>query len=54
MAPDLAWYMTMLLVFLTVIGAVYTHRIHDYLGGNAVVPEAGQTWEITKEGVNKI
>lgn len=29
-------------------------RIHDYLGGNAVVPEAGQTWEITKEGAKKI
>lgn len=29
-------------------------RIHDYLGGNAIVPEMGQTWEITKEGVKKI
>jgi metallo-beta-lactamase family protein len=28
-------------------------RIHDYLGGNAIVPEMGQTWEITKEGVKK-
>ncbi len=26
-------------------------RIHDYLGGNAIVPELGQTWEITKESV---
>lgn len=24
-------------------------RIHDYLGARAVVPEYGQTWEITKE-----
>lgn len=29
-------------------------RIHDYLGGNAVVPELGQTWEITKDSVKKI
>ena len=29
-------------------------RIHDYLGGNAIVPETGQTWEITKESVRKI
>ena len=29
-------------------------RIHDYLGGNAVVPESGETWEITKEGTRKI
>ncbi|TSA43862.1 MBL fold metallo-hydrolase [bacterium] len=29
-------------------------RIHDYLGGNAVVPETGQTWEITKEGAKKL
>ncbi|MDD3531476.1 MAG: MBL fold metallo-hydrolase [Candidatus Pacebacteria bacterium] len=29
-------------------------RIHDYLGGNAVVPEAGETWEITKSGVKRI
>ncbi|MDP1690161.1 MAG: MBL fold metallo-hydrolase [bacterium] len=26
-------------------------RIHDYLGGNAIVPEYGQTWEITKDSV---
>ncbi|MCR4276030.1 MAG: MBL fold metallo-hydrolase [Candidatus Parcubacteria bacterium] len=29
-------------------------RIHDYLGGNAVVPEFGETWEITKDSVRKI
>ena len=29
-------------------------RIHDYLGGNAIVPDAGATWEITKEGVKKV
>lgn len=29
-------------------------RIHDYLGGDAVVPETGQTWEITKDSVKKI
>lgn len=29
-------------------------RIHDYLGARAVVPELGQTWEITKESVHKI
>jgi metallo-beta-lactamase family protein len=29
-------------------------RIHDYLGGNAVVPSPGQTWEITKQGAKKI
>jgi metallo-beta-lactamase family protein len=29
-------------------------RIHDYLGGNAVVPDAGETWEITKDGAKKI
>jgi metallo-beta-lactamase family protein len=28
-------------------------RIHDYLGGNAVVPAEGQTWEITKTGARK-
>jgi metallo-beta-lactamase family protein len=26
-------------------------RIHDYLGGNAIVPDFGQTWEITKDSV---
>lgn len=29
-------------------------RIHDYLGAHAVVPEYGETWEITKEAVRKI
>ena len=29
-------------------------RIHDYLGANAVVPEMGATWEITKESVKKV
>lgn len=29
-------------------------RIHDYLGARAIVPEAGQSWEITKEAVTKI
>jgi metallo-beta-lactamase family protein len=29
-------------------------RIHDYLGGNAIAPEMGQTWEITKESVRKV
>jgi metallo-beta-lactamase family protein len=29
-------------------------RIHDYLGGNAVVPDFGQTWEITKDSVKKV
>ncbi len=29
-------------------------RIHDYLGVRAVVPEAGQTWEITKDSVRKV
>ncbi len=28
-------------------------RIHDYLGTTAVVPELGQTWEITKEAVKR-
>ncbi len=28
-------------------------RIHDYLGGNAIVPEYGETWEITKDSVKK-
>lgn len=27
-------------------------RIHDYLGAHAVVPEYGQTWEITRESAN--
>jgi len=29
-------------------------RIHDYLGGNAIVPEYGETWEITKDSVKKV
>lgn len=28
-------------------------RIHDYLGGHAVVPELGETWEITKDSVRR-
>lgn len=29
-------------------------RIHDYLGARAIVPDLGQTWEITKTSVTKI
>lgn len=29
-------------------------RIHDYLGCTAIVPDLGQSWEITKESVTKI
>jgi metallo-beta-lactamase family protein len=29
-------------------------RIHDYLGGNAVVPVIGQTWVISKSGAKQI
>lgn len=29
-------------------------RIHDYLGARAIVPEIGQTWEITKSSVKKV
>lgn len=29
-------------------------RIHDYLGGHAIVPELGETWEISKESIRKI
>ncbi|MFM2331121.1 MAG: hypothetical protein RLZZ26_628 [Candidatus Parcubacteria bacterium] len=29
-------------------------RIHDYLDGNAIVPEFGQTWEVTKELVKRV
>ncbi|HUX80763.1 MAG TPA: MBL fold metallo-hydrolase, partial [Candidatus Paceibacterota bacterium] len=29
-------------------------RIHDYLGVNAVVPDMGQAWEITKDSVRKV
>jgi metallo-beta-lactamase family protein len=29
-------------------------RIHDYLGARAIVPEFGETWEITKESVTKV
>lgn len=28
-------------------------RIHDYLGARAIVPEMGETWEITKDSVRK-
>ncbi len=28
-------------------------RIHDYLGGNAVVPQVGERWEVTKDSVTK-
>lgn len=27
-------------------------RIHDYLGARAIVPESGQTWEVTKDSVS--
>ena len=29
-------------------------RIHDYLGARAIVPEEGQTWEITKDSVKRV
>lgn len=29
-------------------------RIHDYLGARTIVPEYGETWEVTKEGVKKV
>ncbi len=29
-------------------------RIHDFLGGNARVPQPGETWEVTKKGVRKL
>jgi metallo-beta-lactamase family protein len=29
-------------------------RIHDYAGGNAIVPLPGETWEVTKDSVKKI
>ncbi|MFA6519241.1 MAG: MBL fold metallo-hydrolase [Candidatus Paceibacterota bacterium] len=29
-------------------------RIHDYLGGNAIVPEFGETWEISRNSIRKI
>ena len=29
-------------------------RVHDYLGARAIVPEFGETWEITKDSVKKI
>lgn len=29
-------------------------RIHDYLGARAIVPEFGQTWEITKSSVERV
>lgn len=32
----------------------FAQRIHDYLGGRAVVPEVGQTWEITTGSAQKL
>lgn len=32
----------------------FAQRIHDYLGGNAIVPGLYQTWEITKNSVRKL
>jgi metallo-beta-lactamase family protein len=29
-------------------------RIHDYLGARAIVPQEGETWEITKGNIRKI
>lgn len=29
-------------------------RIHEYLGGNGIAPQMGDTWEITKDGVRKV
>jgi metallo-beta-lactamase family protein len=29
-------------------------RIHDYVGGNAIVPLAGQTWEITRDNIRRV
>ena len=29
-------------------------RIHDYLGGNAIVPASEEVWEITKQGAKKV
>jgi metallo-beta-lactamase family protein len=29
-------------------------RIHDYLGASSIVPDFGQSWEITKESVKRI
>ena len=29
-------------------------RIHDFLGGNAVVPHADEVWEITKQGAKRL
>ncbi len=29
-------------------------RIHDFLGGHAVVPEASSVWEVTKDGSKKV
>lgn len=28
-------------------------RLHDYLGARAIVPEYGETWEVTKQGVTR-
>ncbi|MFZ1987771.1 MAG: MBL fold metallo-hydrolase [Minisyncoccia bacterium] len=29
-------------------------RIHDYIGGNAIVPHQGEVWEVTKESVKRV
>lgn len=29
-------------------------RIHDFLGGNPIVPTQGESWEVTKDGVRKL
>ncbi len=29
-------------------------RIHDYLGATAIVPDFGQSWEITKEAIKRV
>ncbi|MDP2665109.1 MAG: MBL fold metallo-hydrolase [bacterium] len=29
-------------------------RIHDYLGARAIVPDYGQSWEVTKDSVKKV
>ncbi len=31
-----------------------SQRIHDYLGATAIVPDFGQTWEITKDSVKEV
>ncbi len=35
------------------IARFLAQRIHDYLDANAIAPTAGETWEISKEGVKK-